>query len=233
MRRINSQSILMKGARMTTSLTQVLADDLNDETVPTPASDAFQTLEIDGDVLTLHSFQIRNADVVAYLSQQPLEDQPLAFTRAVEVGVHCLERASAAKDTEFVKRQVERLLNEMESKVGTIPSKVRDELLSKVGTGDGQVLKPLVEATQLATKNVSDRINECKAFVTDLLDPTKDSCSVGKAVKTLGDMLDPVRKDSVQGSLEAAITKVTGEDGALAKSVKAVVADAIKPLKRG
>jgi hypothetical protein len=67
--------------------------------------------------------------------------------------------------------------------------------------------------------------------VADLLDPTKESCSVGKAIKTVSDMLDPHRIDSVQGSLEAAITKVTGEDGVLAKSVKAVVADAIKPLK--
>ncbi len=195
------------------------------------ADDAFQAIDIQGEVVNLHNFQIRNADIAAYLAQQPTKDQPQAFIRAVEVGVFCLERASTAKDIEFVKRQVERLLNEMESKVGAIPIKVRDELLTKVGTGDGQVLKPLVDAAYLATRNVSDRIAECKTFVADLLDPTKDSSSVGKAVKTVSDMLDPARKDSVQGSLEAAITRVTGEDGVLAKSVKAVVADAIKPLK--
>jgi hypothetical protein len=179
----------------------------------------------------LHGFEIRNPDVAAYLAQQPTEDQRRAFLQAVEVGVFCLERASTAKDTEFVKRQVERLLNELESKVGAIPHKVRDELLSKVGTGDGQILKPLVDATFFAAKTVTDRIGDCKSFVADLLDPTKESASVGKAVKTVSDMLDPARKDSVQGSLETAITKVTGEDGALAKSVKAVVAEAIKPLK--
>jgi hypothetical protein len=179
----------------------------------------------------LHNFQIKNADVAAYLAQQPTKDLPHAFVRAVEVGVFCLERASSAKDTEFIKRQVERLLSEMELKVGAIPNKVRDELLTKVGTGDGQVLKPLVDAAYVAAKSVTDRIGECKTFVADLLDPTKDSSSVGKAIKTVSDMLDPVRKDSVQGTLEAAITKVTGEDGALAKSVKSVVADAIKPLK--
>src|SRR5262249_16370352 len=159
------------------------------------------------------------------------EDQSQAFIRAVEVGIFCLERASTAKDTNFVKRQVERLLGEMESRVGTIPTKVRDELLSKIGTSDGQVLKPLVDAAFLAAKNVTDRITECKTFVADLLDPSKDASSVGKAVKSVCDMLDPGRKDSVQGSLEAAITKVTGEGGALAKSVKTVVAEAIKPLK--
>jgi|GEM_PF-872797 len=203
----------------------------SDDTIGSAGADAFQSIEIQGEVVTLHSLQIRNPDIAAYLSPQLTKDQPQAFIRAVEVGVFCLERASTAKDTDFVKRQIERLLNDLESKVGAIPTKVRDELLTKVGTGDGQVLKPLVDAACLAAKSVTDRISECKTFVADLLDPTKDSSSVGKAVKTVSDMLDPARKDSVQGSLEAAITKVTGEDGILAKSVKTVVADAIKPLK--
>jgi hypothetical protein len=190
-----------------------------------------QGIDIQGDAVVLHRLEIRNTDVASYLVQQPKADQARAFVRAVEVGVFCLERASTAKDTEFVKRQVERLLSETELKVGAIPNRVRDELLSKVGTGDGQVLKPLVDAAFVAAKSVTERIGECKTFVADLLDPTKDGSSVGKVMKTVSDMLDPARKDSVQGSLELAIAKVTGEDGPLAKSVKAVVADAIKPLK--
>jgi hypothetical protein len=198
--------------------------------VVTP-NEACQGIDIQGEIVLLHNFQIRNPDVASYLAQRLIDERPRALFRAVEVGVYCLERASTAKDTEFIKRQVERLLNEMEAKVHAIPNRVRDELLTKVGTGDGQVLKPLVDAALFASRNVTDRIGECKAFVADLLDPTKNSSSVGRAVKTVSDMLDPARKDSVQGSLEAAITKVTGEDGVLAKSVKAVVADAIKPLK--
>jgi hypothetical protein len=221
---------ITKGSMMTSS-TLLSPTHIADDTPGSARADAFQEIDTQGDVVLLHNFQIRNPDIASYLAQQPIEDQPQAFVRAVEVGVFCLERASTAKDTEFIKRQVERLLNEMEARVGAIPSKVRDELLTKVGTGDGQVLKPLVDAAFLAARNVTDRIGECKTFVADLLDPTKDSSSVGKAVKTVSDMLDPARKDSVQGTLEAAITKVTGEDGAIAKSVKAVVADAIKPLK--
>lgn len=186
---------------------------------------------IDGDVVTLHDFQIRNADVAAYLAERSPDNQAPAFARVVEVGVFCLERASTAKDTDFLKRQVERLLNDMESKVGSIPSKVRDELLLKLGTGDGQVLKPLFDAAERTAKAVADRIVECRTFVADLLDPTKDSSSVGKAIRSVSNMVDPARKDSIQGSLEAAVIKVTGEDGALAKSVKSVVAEAIKPLK--
>jgi hypothetical protein len=214
-----------------TGSTLLSPEHFTDDIPGSAATEAFHGIDIQGEIVFLHDFQIRNPDIASYLAQHPIKDQSQAFVRALEVGVFCLERASTAKDTEFIKRQVERLLNEMELKVSTIPTKVRDELLTKVGTGDGQVLKPLVDAALLAARNVTDRIGECKTFVADLLDPTKDSSSVGKAVKTVSDMLDPVRKDSVQGTLEAAITKVTGEDGVLAKSVKAVVADAIKPLK--
>jgi hypothetical protein len=182
------------------------------------------------DLLTLHSFQIRNADVAAYLTTQPVEHQATAFMRAVEVGVFCLERASSAKDTEFLKRQVERLVNEIDSRVSGIPNKIQDELMKKVGSGDGQVLKPILDASELASRDVKQRIADCKLLLTDI-DPTKDSSSVGKALKGLKDMLDPGRKDSIQGSLDSAVAKIVGEEGALAKAVKATVEDAMRPLQ--
>lgn len=202
----------------------------NDE-APSGATDAFQVIDVNGDVVTLHSYQIRNHDVAAYLAELPHEERGLAFSRAVEVGVFCLERASNAKDTDFLKRQVERLLHDVETHVGAIPARVHDELLKKVGTGDGQVLKPIVDATGLVSKAVGERLAEFKQLFNEHLDPAKDSSSLGKALKALNELLDPERKDSVQGAIETVISKVTGEDGVLAKSVKAVVAEAIKPLK--
>ncbi|REJ92333.1 MAG: hypothetical protein DWQ34_13165 [Planctomycetota bacterium] len=195
------------------------------------AADPFDSIDVTGDVVTVHNFRVRNQDVADYLTPLPDDDRPLALTRAIEVGVFCLERASASKDTEFVKRHIERLLSETETKVSGIPQAVHDRLINKVGTGDGQVLKPILDATTTVAKSVNDRIVEVKQLFADELDPGKDSSSLGKSLKTLGNLLDPNRKDSVQGSLESAITKVTGEDGQLAKAVKLVVADAIKPLK--
>ncbi len=202
----------------------------NDEAV-NGATDAFQVIDVTGDVVTLHGFHIRNHDVAAYLIELPPEERPLALTRAVEVGVFCLERASNAKDTDFFKRQVERLLHDVETHVGLIPARVHDELLKKVGTGDGQVLKPVVDATGLVSKMVAERLAEVKLLFTEQLDPEKGSSSLGKALNALNELLDPARKDSVQGAVETVISKVTAEDGALAKSVKTVVAEAIKPLK--
>ena len=58
-------------------------------------------------------------------------------------------RASNSTQTDFVKRQVERVLGELDQQVGSIPATIRDELLKKVGTGDGQVLQPVLDASQL------------------------------------------------------------------------------------
>lgn len=195
------------------------------------ANDAFQAVELDGDKVHLHNFSICNPDIAAFVRQQADADREAAIVHALEVGVFCLERASAAKDTEFIKRHVERLLTETEAKVAAIPVAVQAELLKKVGTGDGQVLRPLVDATGQVAKSLGDKIVEVKQLFGDSLDPGKDSTSLGKALKALNELLDPQRKDSVQGAVEAAVSKVTGEDGALAKAVKLVVGEAIKPLK--
>jgi hypothetical protein len=195
------------------------------------SDDCFQVVDIEGDQITLHSFQMRNADIAGYLIKQPLKERAGALISALQVGVFCLERASTAKDTEFVKRQVERLLHEVQSKVGEIPSKVQTELLTKVGGGDGQVLKPLVDATSSAVQQVNARISQCETFVKGLFDPTGENGAVGKALQTLSNMLDPKRTDSVQLTVQAAINDVSKADGLVAKCVNNVVAAAIAPLK--
>jgi hypothetical protein len=190
-----------------------------------------ESLDIVGDVVVLHEFRVANADVAGYLRQLPEDGRPAAMVHAVEVGIFCLERAGTAKDTEFVKRQVERLLGETEAKIARIPQAVHDQLLKKVGTSDGQVLKPILDATSAVAKSVNDRIVEVKQLFADELDTGKQSSTLGKSLRVLGNLLDPDRKDSVQGALEAAVVRVTAEDGPLAKAVKAVVAEAVKPLK--
>jgi hypothetical protein len=62
------------------------------------------------------------------------------------------------------------------------------------------------------------------------VDPSKETTTLGKALRTLKDMLDPKRNDSVQGVIELALSRVTTEDGALAKAVKSVVAESVRSL---
>jgi hypothetical protein len=74
------------------------------------------------------------------------------------------------------------------------------------------------------------RICRAETLLTQEIDPDKETTTLGKALKTLRDVLDPKRNDSVQSLLEQTVKTVTGKDGALAKAVKEVVAEAINPL---
>jgi hypothetical protein len=110
------------------------------------------------------------------------------------------------------------------------PKRAQKELLDKIGTGDGQVLGPIQRQVNQVSQMTSERLGEVKRLLADELDPARESSSLGKALRELKNLVDAKRNDSIQGSFETALTRVTGEDGVLAKSVRAVVSDAIKPL---
>ncbi len=174
--------------------------------------------------------EVRRKDVADFLRAVPEEEREQAFVQAVEVGVFCLERVRTTRDTEFVRRQLESLLARVEQAVGTIPEETRSALVAKIGTGEGQVLAPIHSLVNEVAKTTSDRLNELRNLLAQDIDPGRETSTLGKALKSLRDLLDPGRADSVQGSFEAAINKVTAEDGALAKAVRTVCADAVKPL---
>jgi len=92
------------------------------------------------------------------------------------------------------------------------------------------VLAPLKEMIDAATKLTTDKVKEVRTLLTQEIDPDKETTTLGKALKTLRDLLDPKRSDSVQSLLEQAVKTVTCKDGALAKAVKEVVAEAVNPL---
>lgn len=198
---------------------------------PDLPSDAFQSVEVDGDEVRIDNFCFKNADLAEYLRPIAAEQWPAEIIKALELGIFCLVRATASRDAEFVKHQAERVISTVESRVGVLPKQLRDELMAKIGTGDGQVLKPVNDLIDRVTKSLGDRVNEVKTLFSDNLDPEKDSSSLGQTLKAVAGMVDPQRKDSIQSTIEAAVKDVSGGDGSLAKTVKTVVAEALKPLK--
>ena len=178
----------------------------------------------------VRDLEIPRKDVADFLESMPEEERETTFIRAVEVGVFCLERARTSQDTEFVRRQVESLLGQVERATGTIPHEIEKALVAKIGTGDGQVLAPINSAVSLISKTLTERVKEVKDLLAQEMDPGKETTTLGKALRSLRDIFDPKRTDSVQGVVDAAVSRVTAEDGSLAKAVKAVVADAVKPL---
>ncbi len=176
------------------------------------------------------NLDIPRKDVADFLRGLPEEEREPTFIRALEVGIFCLERARTSQDTEFVRRQVDSLLSKVEKAVETIPDETQKGLLEKIGTSEGQVLAPIHTLVNEVSKTTTDRLKEVRDLLFQEIDPAKETTTLGKVLRDLRNLLDPGRTDSVQGSVNAAIKSVTTEDGALAKAVRAVVGDSVKPL---
>jgi hypothetical protein len=174
---------------------------------------------------------VPNRDVAEYIRALPPDEREQAVVHAVEVGVFCLERARAGQNLDFVRRAIDGLLNGVERALKNIPDETQRQLTAKIGTEDGQVLAPIRTLVTEVSRAATDKIQEIRRLLQEDLDPTKETTSVGRALHALRDLLDPKRTDSIQGSLDAAVKQVTADSGPLAKTVKDVVANTLKPLE--
>lgn len=186
-------------------------------------------LVLDGGI-SIADLDVPRKDIADFLRRFDDAEIEATLIQAMEVGVFCLERARMGQDTEFVRRQIDSLLNQVEAAVRKIPDETQKALVDKIGDNNGQVLAPIREMVDTASKLTTDKVKEVRTLLTQEIDPDKETTTLGKALKTLRNLLDPKRIDSVQSILEQAVKTVTGKDGALAKAVKEVVADAVTPL---
>lgn len=187
-------------------------------------------IEVGESGIRLRDLEIPRRSVAEYLRGLPEEDQELAFVEAVEVGVFCLERASGARDLDFVRRQVDSLLATVDQAVSAIPQAVQAGLLGKIGTDDGQVLSPVQRSVESVSQALGERVTEVREILSEKIDPDKRSSVLGRALGRIGDLLDPARADSVQAVITKAVESVSRQDGSLAACVRETVAEAVKPL---
>src|SRR5271166_4951075 len=187
-------------------------------------------ISITDSCLQIHQLDVPAKEVVDFLMTVPEADRELTLVKAIEIGVFCLERGRTAQDTEFVKRQIAELLKTVDLAVTGIPDRTEAALTAKIGVGDGQVLAPVKQLLAQVSADTTTRINEVKQLLSNDLDPTKSTSTIGAALQRLREILDPMRSDSVQGGVNAALTSITASDGSLAATVKATVESAIKPL---
>jgi hypothetical protein len=180
--------------------------------------------------IRITDLDVPKKDIADFLRTVDEADVETTLVQAIEVGIFCLERARTSQDTEFVRRQIDLLINHVEATVKRIPEETQKALVEKIGTNNGQVLAPIREMVDTAAKLTAERVRDVRTLLTQEIDPEKESTTLGKALKTLRNLLDPQRTDSVQSLLEQAVRSVTSKDGSLAKTVKEVVADAVSPL---
>jgi len=79
-------------------------------------------------------------------------------------------------------------------------------------------------------RSTATRVGEVRELFNAELDPGRDSSTLGRALRQLGELLDPGRIDSVQGRLEAGLQAVTAADGTLARTVAELVSGSVRPL---
>jgi len=189
------------------------------------------TIVLTDDDLTINGLVISNPDAIGFLKQVPEAEREAVVAKAVEVGLFCLERGRNTQDLDYVKRQVEQLLQKVELAVGGVAGATELALLGKIGTENGQVLAPvksLIETSSAATKT---RLEEVKSLLSGELDPKNATSTLGLALSKITTLLDPKHGDSVQSSVSNAISTVADPNGTLAKTVKQCVEDSIKPLQ--
>jgi hypothetical protein len=180
--------------------------------------------------MTITQLLIHRKDLVEYFKKIPDAQLIDAFISAMEVGTFCLERANAAQDLDFVRRQVDSLIGVVEKRVAVIPTEIERALMSRIGISEGQVLAPIQSMVAQSVKVTSDRLSDLRLMVTEV-DPSKEGGAANRVVKNLRDLLDPNRNDSVQATIGSAVKSLTSHDGALARTVQVTIETALRPLR--
>jgi hypothetical protein len=183
-------------------------------------------------VVTVESLEIKDSAVAEFLEHVEPVDRAGALFNAVQVGVFCLSRAQASRDTEFVRRQIEGLMSDVTLAVAKIPTATQEALVSKIGTSNGQVLAPIQSLLDQVQSTTAARLREVRDILARDIDPAQESSTLGRALRAMRDLLDPQRTDSLQGSFHAALTKISSDDGPLARSLKATLGEALQPIQR-
>lgn len=187
-------------------------------------------IEVLDDSIIIQNLEIRLLDAVYFLQQIPENEQKAACVNAFEIGFFCLQRVHHFDDVEFVKREFDYLLAELQKAVAVIPQALEKNLASKIGSENGQLLAPMQSQINLTRAVITEQLESVKNLFQQEIDISADTSALGVVMNKIQNLLDPARIDSIQGVFIESLKNVTAESGVLAKSVKSVVEEAMKPL---
>jgi len=188
-------------------------------------------ISLSGDTLLIEGLKINDKELADYIRSVPPDDQSTKLTHLMEIGLVCVQRASLLQDRDFVKNQLDGVLKAVETNLAQIPDSVKGKIMSQLGTGEGQALHPVDRKIDEVSKVLKDRIEDIRNLLNEDIDPEKETSKVAQVFKKLERALDPEYVYSVPKTITNAIESITGEDGAISKSVKEVVTTAMKPLQ--
>src|SRR6516165_7679674 len=132
---------------------------------------AHGSITVLGSGIRISDLEVPRKDVADFVRSAPEAERENILLRAIEVGVFCLERAGSARDLEFVRRQVESLLDKVQEAVGGIPQETQRTLIEKIGASDGQVLAPITSLVKEVSNAMTTRVNDVRSLLAQDLDP--------------------------------------------------------------
>jgi len=181
---------------------------------------------VEGSLVRIEGITVQNPDVVQYFLNKPEEDRVLAAIRAIELGVFCLQRAEVGQSLEFVKLEVERLIQAASRAVEKLPEDIRGKL-----SGQDSPTAQISSTVQSVQTSVQSKLDEVRTLFNTHLDPTKADATLGKALNALDAMLNPKLDGSVQKEVDATIQSLAGTDGAISQAVRTTVEGVVAPLR--
>lgn len=197
----------------------------------TSRDEAFNIVSIEADVVRLDNFAIQDTDLANHLQELPEDERSDELLNIMAVGLVVVRQVQARHQTDFVGDQIDELLKTILPQLLQLPETVKGDLLAKLGTGDGQALKPVKDNLDEVAKLVQRTVTEVRDFLGEQLDPNKTDAPLGRALSAVSEKLDPKNIGSVQHTVSEALKSVTGGDGLLAKTVKDTLAETLKPLQ--
>lgn len=190
-----------------------------------------ERVQINGNSVTLNDFTVDSKVISQHLLSLDEELRHEAITNALEVGIYSLQRAQTGQDLEFVRRQIDALLQDVQSRTASIPDDLKEQIIKKIGTEKGQALEPVARALQSVEENVSRQVRDVRQLLVDDIDPKSSESTLGRALLQIRHLLDPERTDSLQSSFTDAINNVSAADGAIASTLGEVILKELKPLR--
>jgi hypothetical protein len=173
----------------------------------------------------LEGVTVANPDVIQYFKEKPEDRRLDGAVRAIELGVFCLQRAELGQSLEFVRLEVERLIQASKTAVEGLPEVLRTKLTAP----DGPTAQ-VSSAVQSVQTSIGGKLTEVQQLFERHLDPRQAESTLGKALQDLTHLLDPTHDNSVQKRVEQSIGSIAATDGTLAIAVKKAVQDVTAPL---
>ncbi|OFV94891.1 MAG: hypothetical protein A3F68_01680 [Acidobacteria bacterium RIFCSPLOWO2_12_FULL_54_10] len=176
--------------------------------------------------VNISSLTLDSPDVIQYFKQLPEEDRHGAAIRAFEIGVFCLQRVQMGHGLDFVRLEVQKLIQSAENAISKVPKLVEEKLGGETGP-----LAPVRTAVTGAQNAIHQKLNEVGGLFSQHLDPANAETTLGRALTMLRDLTNPERSDSVQQRIGAAIATIAQTDGTLVTTIKREVENATSSLR--